>query len=114
MQKDGRGNLKIPSPIVPFTMAFENLPNQAQAELQSPAAAVEAELVQERRRGDEDVAGIQGIGVGDLVERAIVARQAYAEAPMIKGVVGLKAELQGSALGQFVRLEHGHVPDVQT
>src|SRR6266436_8957854 len=93
MQKERRGNVKIPSPVLPFRMAFEYLPVQAQAQLHSAAATVEDKLVEELGRGYEDVARVQGIGVCVLVERPIVAWQADAVILVVERIEGLEAEL---------------------
>jgi len=90
------------------------LERQPQAELHVPAAAIEQLVVQERARSrNENVAGIQRIGVGVLIERAVVRWQADAEIAVVKRVVGLQAELQGETLRQPGVLEYAHVPDVE-
>src|SRR5262249_9805661 len=92
-----------------------NLEDELQSEFDVAAAAVEVELVQERRPGsNEDVARVQGIGVAVLIDRTVVGWQADAEVAMVEGVIGRSAELQREALVDFGRFEEAHVPDVES
>ena len=71
-----------------------SLPGEPQPQLHVAAATVEDELVEELGRGYKNVACVQGVRIGVLVDRAIVGRQAEAVILVVKGVVSLEAELQ--------------------
>jgi hypothetical protein len=71
-----------------------SLPGEPEPQFQRTAATVEDEFVQEMRRGYENVARVQGIGIRVLVERAIVRRQADAVILVVERVESLEAELQ--------------------
>src|SRR5262249_45651030 len=75
--------------------SFDLLPGEPQAELHVPATAVEQLVVQEgARRRNENVAGIERVGVRILIESAVVRRQADAEVAVVERVISLSAELQ--------------------
>src|SRR6267142_3488355 len=94
---------------------LRGLENQLQAELHRAAAAVEGVVVEERRaRRDEDVARVQGIGIGRTIESAVVGRQSDAEVSMVKCVKCFRPELQRETFRQLRGLEHAHVPDVES
>src|SRR5919109_551277 len=88
-----------------------SLPGEPEPQLHRPAATVEDELVQELRRGYENIARVQGVGVGVLVDRPVVGRQTDAVVLVVECVESLEAELHRSALGKLHRLEQRHVPD---
>src|ERR1700685_3902197 len=89
------------------------LPREAEAEFHGAGAAVEGGFGEERRRGDEDVAGVEWVCIGVSIDGAVVGGQADAWVAVVEGVVGRQAELDRGALVQFVAVEERHVPDVK-
>jgi len=104
-KKKPGGAQRAPPRFRHLQLRFE-LPGQLQAELHVAAPSIEKGLVQERRRGHENVAGIQGVGVIRCIDRAVIGWQADAEVGMVESVVGLKSELQRGTFRNFVRFEH--------
>ena len=48
--------------------------------------------------GHENISGAEWVGVGVLIDRAVICRQADAEVPVVECVISLGAELQREAL----------------
>jgi hypothetical protein len=92
----------------------KRLPKEPEPQFQRTAATVEDEFVQELRRGYENVARVQGVRIGVLVDRAIVGRQAEAVILVVKDVEGLEAELHRCAFCELHGFEQRHVPDVES
>src|SRR5229473_6662486 len=106
---------ELPRSLAFATTSFLlDLPGKSHSQLQRAAAAIEYELIEELWRVDKDVAGVQRVGVGVLVERPVVARQTDAVVLMVKSVESLETELQRGAFRELHGFEHGHVPDVES
>src|SRR5262249_16110029 len=90
------------------------LPGEPEPQFQRTAATVEDELVHELRRRYENVARVQGVRIGVLVDGAIVGRQANAVVLMVERVEGPEAELHRGALRELYGFEQRHVPNVES